>query len=450
MHRFIHRRKFRVLIPLLLAIVSGCEAPLIDGFFTKAEWEEIGELSPLPEQPPLDSTNIYADNPDAAVFGQKLFFERDYAGPLITGDDGQNGGLGQVGEVGALACRDCHLGDWMVDTRSNPMATSLGADRMARNAASLVNIAYYPEHWYENDGIMDSIWGESIVDVEFDPGFNSSRLRFVHVVYDQYKDDYEAIFGPLDPALDPAAPDADRFPPEGRPGSPAWDSMTADDQMHVNTIMANAGKALHAYQRQLISRDAPFDRYVAGDTTAISDTAKRGLKIFVGKGACIACHTGPAFTDGEFHNTGMEPQGEYAVPPGSDPQAWPLGGRLPAIDIALGYEFNSNSIYSDDQNSGRLDDLVADPALLGQWRTKSLRQIAESAPYMRTGQLETLREVVEFYNDGGSEAGFVGEKDEDIAELNLDEDEIDDLVAFLETLTGQPVEPALLEDISVP
>lgn len=444
------QRRIRVLVPLLFALAAtGCEEPLIDGF-TEAEWEEINKLSPLPEQPPLDPTNVYADNPAAAEFGQMLFFESDYAGPLIVGDDGNNGGLGQIGETGALSCRDCHLGDWMIDTRSNPMATSLGADRMQRNSASLINVAYYPEHWYENDGIMDSIWGESIVDVEFDPGFNSSRLRLAHAIYEDYQTHYDAIFAPLDPALDPAAPDADRFPPDGRPDSPEWDGMTLEDQMHVNTIMANVGKALHAYQRQLISRDAPFDQYVAGDYSAISESAKRGLKIFIGKGACVACHTGPAFTDGEFHNTAMEPLGEHVAPPGSDPEAWPLGGRLPAIDIALSYEFNSSSPYSDDPDTGRLDDLTPDVELLGQWRTKSLRQIAESAPYMRTGQFETLREVVEFYNDGGSESGFVGERDEDMEELNLEEDEIDDLVAFLETLTGDPVDPALLEDTSIP
>ena len=443
-------QRIRFLVLLLVVFSFGCEEDLIDDLFTDAEWEEISQLSPLPEAPPLDSTNVYADNPAAAELGQMLFFEKDYSGPLITGDDGNNGGLGQIGESGQISCRDCHLGDWMIDTRSNPLATSLGADRMARNSASLINVAYYPEHWYENDGIMDSIWGESIVDVEFDPGFNSSRLRFAHAMFEDYRTQYDAIFPPMDPALDPAHPEASRFPAEGRPGSPEWDNMLPADQTHVNEIMANAGKALHAYQRLLVSRNAPFDQYVAGDFTAISASAKRGLKLFIGKAGCIACHTGPAFTDGEFHNTAMEPLGEHAVPPGSDPEAWPLGGRLPAIDIALGYEFNSNSPYSDDPDSGRLDELTPDVELLGQWRTKSLRQIAESAPYMRTGQLDTLREVVEFYNDGGSESGFVGEPDEDIVELNLTEDEIDDLVAFMETLTGDPIDSALLQDTSIP
>lgn len=93
-----------------------------------------------------------------------------------------------------------------------PSATSLGADHLARNAGSLVNVAYYPDHWYESDGLLDSLWGQSVVDIEFDPAFNSSRLRLAHVIYDEYRDEYNAIFRPLDPALDPAQGDLHQVP----------------------------------------------------------------------------------------------------------------------------------------------------------------------------------------------------------------------------------------------
>jgi cytochrome c peroxidase len=226
--------------------------------------------------------------------------------------------------------------------------------------------------------------------------------------------------------------------------------MTPEDQAHVTAVMVNFGKALHAYQRKLISRNAPFDRYVAGDYQAISESAKRGLGLFIGKAACVECHSGPVLADGEFHNTGMEPMGEYAVPPDTAPDAWPLGGRYSAIPFVLGYEFNTSSVHSDDPATGRLDDLVAGDAEKGQWRTKSLRQVAETAPYMRTGQMATLREVVEFYSEGGHEGGFIGVKDEAMKPLDLTEQEIDDLVAFMETLTGEELLPALLQDTSLP
>jgi cytochrome c peroxidase len=431
------------------ALCGACGEDTIDGF-TPAEWDVIATLSPLPETPPPDPTNQYAEDPMAAALGQSFFFESAYSGPLLVGDDGQNGGLGQEGETGKISCRSCHLGPWMIDTRSNPPATALGAGHMARNSGSLINVAYSPGHWYENDGLLDSIWGESVVDIEFDLGFNSSRLRLAHVIYDKYRDAYEAVFPPLDPALDTEAPDAERFPPDGRPDSPEWQGMTPEDQAHVTSVMVNFGKALHAYQRTLISRNAPFDQYVAGDYQAISESAKRGLGLFIGKAACVECHSGPVLSDGKFHNTGMEPMGEYAVPPGTAPDAWPLGGRYSSIPFVLDYEFNTSSVHSDDPATGRLDELVAGDEEKGQWRTKSLRQVAETAPYMRTGQMATLREVVEFYSEGGHEDGFIGVKDEVMKPLNLTEQEIDDLVAFLETLTGEEVPPALLQDTSSP
>ena len=82
-------------------------------------------------------------------------------------------------------------------------------------------------------------------------------------------------------------PDKGRFPPSGRPGSAsgAWEGMTRGDQIVVETIMANCGKALEAYERLLVSRNAPLDRYVEGDFTALSTNAKRGLKLFISRDA---------------------------------------------------------------------------------------------------------------------------------------------------------------------
>jgi cytochrome c peroxidase len=108
------------------------------------------------------------------------------------------------------------------------------------------------------------------------------------------------------------------------------------------------------------------------------------------------------------------------------------------------HEFNSDSRWSDDRNTGRLDDVTKDEALRGAWRTKGLRQVAETAPYMHTGQFPDLRSVVEFYNDGGHDEGTVGTKSELIVPLNLADAEIDDLVAFLRALTGEEVAPELL------
>ena len=121
-------------------------------------------------------------------------------------------------------------------------------------------------------------------------------------------------------------------------------------------------------------------------------------------------------------------------------------GRYAAIPKALAATFGVNSEWSDDTSTGKLDDLVQDESQMGQFRTKHLRQVAETGPYMHTGDLASLREVVEFYNAGGGESGFSGQKDEVIIPLNLSETEVDDLVAFLETLTGEDIAADLLVD----
>jgi cytochrome c peroxidase len=261
-------------------------------------------------------------------------------------------------------------------------------------------------------------------------------LRLAHVIYANHRDDYNAIFDPdLDPALDPASADADRFPGDAAVGSPEWMAMTTADQDHVTQIYVNFGKSMQAYLTLLVSKNSSFDRYVAGDTAAIDAAAKRGLKLFAGKAGCIECHSTPHFSDDDFHNTGIAAEG---------PNVTTENGRAATIAFVLGHEFNSSSKWSDDRGTGRLDGLNEDDSLLGAWRTKGLRQIAETAPYMHTGQFKDLHAVVEFYNQGGHTDGIVGTKSELIVPLNLSDAEIDDIVAFLQTLTGEEIPAALI------
>lgn len=428
----------RVAVLGCVAALAACsDEELVDGIFTPQQWAKIEELSPLPD-PPTDPTNRYQHDPMAAALGHKLFFEADYAGPLRVGDDGHNGGLGMVGDTGRISCASCHMGPWLIDLRSNPSNVSLGADIIPRNAASMVNVAYYSP-WIENDGLLDSLWSEAMVDVEFDPGFNSSRLRLAHVIFDEYRAEYDAIFDPdLDPALDPTHPEAARFPADARPGSPEWDAMTVEDQDHVTGVFVNFGKALHAYLDLLVSRDAPFDRYVAGDADALTPAAKRGLQLFVGRAACVECHDTPHFSDDDFHNTGLAAAGPYV--------STTEQGRYDRVDFLLAHEFNSSSRWSDDRDTGRLDEVTKDEALIGAWRTKGLRQVAETAPYMHSGQFGTLEEVVDFYDQGGHSEGFHGTKDEIIQPLDLSDDDESDLVEFLKSLTGQELPEELLRN----
>lgn len=434
------------LVAAALVLGTSCteEEPLVDGLFTHAEWEKIQTLSPLPDLPD-DPTNRHADDPAAAAFGQRLFFEAAYSGPLMIGDDGKNGATGAAGDQGTMSCASCHSGPWLIDERSKPGNVSLGAAYLPRNAGSLVNAAHYFP-WIENDGLLDSLWSECMIDVEFDLSFNSSRLRLAHVLYEKHRDEYNAVFDPdLDPALDPAHPEAARFPAEGRPGSAAWGSMTPADQAHVTRAWVNFGKAIHAYLNLLVSGDAPFDRYVAGDTGALSPAAKRGLKLFVGKAACDACHSGPDLSDHQFHNTGVEQAVGEHVPEVDE-------GRYTDVGKLLKNVFRGDGEFSDDPTAGaeKLRGLAQDEADRGKFRTKSLRGVPSTGPYLHNGSLATLEEVVHFYNVGGAEGGYAGTKDPRMVPLNLTATEEADLVALLRSLSGEAVPDALKQDTSAP
>ena len=156
-------------------------------------------------------------------------------------------------------------------------------------------------------------------------------------------------------------------------------------------------RALASYVRTIYSGDSPFDRYIYGDRNALSDEARRGLRIFRGKGNCTACHVGPTLSDEEFHNTGV---------------AW------------------RNSKFLDD---GRytVTKLEKDR---GKFKTPTLREIARTAPYMHDGSLTALKDVVDFYSDGGRENPY---RDEEIRSLQLTAREKRGLLAFLKSLTGK-------------
>jgi cytochrome c peroxidase len=427
----------------LLSSIAGCGddgTALVDGTFTEAEWGVIESLSPLPEVP-ADPSNAVADDPAAATLGQRLFFEASHAGPIAVAADGQNGGLGAVDESGKVSCASCHQPSiYFDDERSNPNATSLAAGWGGRNTPPVVNAAFY--RWYKWDGGSDTVWHQAIGTTESAVSHNSSRLAVAHMLLARYKTEYEAIFGAL-----PDLSDTVRFPPTGKPKASAadpdgaWEGMAAADQGLINEVMANFGKAIGAYERLLVSRNAPFDDYVAGDFEAIGAAAKRGLRLFVGKANCIECHGTPLFSDSSFHNLGVPQEGEHVSATDT--------GRFGAVSSLVPSTFNSDGDYSDG-SLGILAGLAQDESQRGQFRTKHLRQIAETGPFMHTGQFATLREVIEFYDDGGGEAGFEGTKDRLMVPLNLTSAEMDDLEAFLATLTGEQIPASLQADTSAP
>jgi cytochrome c peroxidase len=398
--------------------------------------------SPLPAVPP-DPTNAYADDAQAAVLGQRLYMDRSYSGALNVGTDGGNGGLGDAGVRGLVSCFSCHASAAGDDNRTVPNNVSLGTGYGTRNALPVVNSSFYA--WTNWGGRFDTQWSLPLAVAENPNIMKSTRLEVAHLIFDKYRADYDAIFTPtLDPALAPDAGDASRFPAAGKPKAAAadpdgpWELMAAGDRTIVNRIYANYGKAIAAYLRKLVSRNAPFDRFIAGNDAAISDSAKRGLKVFLGKGDCRDCHSGPNFADDQFHALGV-PQTGVRVP------ATDLG-RYADVPPLLASPFNSAGAFSDQPDAGKLTGLTQQASQLGAFRTKSLRGLSASGPYMHAGQQATLEEVIDFYDVGGGTVPDGGTKT--LQALNLTAAEKADLAAFLRTLDGEAVPAALLDDTS--
>ena len=384
-----------------------------EDIFTEREWGVIQRLSPLPDTPPPNPTNRVADDPEAAQLGQMFFFDTRFS------------------KDGTVACATCHS---PFHGFADVEATSLGAGRGTRNAPTLLNAAY--NKWQFWDGRADTLWAQALSALEGENEQAGTRLQYAHLINLHYEVDYERVFGSL-----PELGDTTRFPLDGKPGDSAFDSISEADRRAVNTVFANIGKAIEAYERLLISRNAPFDRYVAGDVTAISLEAKRGLKTFIGKGVCILCHDTPSFTDNEFHNLGV-PQG--ALPEDT--------GRYAGISSLLADPFNGGGIYSDDTAVATriLDFLEPTAQHQGEFKTPTLRNVTLTPPYFHTGEFPTLISVIEFNNAGGTGGDFVGRRERTLEPLDLSQQEKDDLVEFLETLTGELPPAHLLNKPNLP
>jgi cytochrome c peroxidase len=222
----------------------------------------------------------------------------------------------------------------------------------------------------------------------------------------------------------------------GAPGDGAeFDGMSAEDQDAVTRVWVNVGKALGAYQRLLDCGPGRFDAWVAGDEQALTRAEQRGAALFVSKGGCVTCHSGPYLSDEQFHNVGLQPQLVATVFVDSDDPGASVGlAKLQADPL------NSKGRYSDGDD-GRLPAEIPDAAL-GSFKTPRLRCVEGRPSLMHTGQLRTLEDSVEFFNRGGDLFGFPGKNE--LTPLNLSPRERADLAAFMRTLTGPGPDARLL------
>ncbi len=297
-----------------------------------------GDIVPLPE------VTVPKDNPMTPAkieLGKMLFFD-----PRLSGND-------------HWACSTCHnpsLGF------SDGLPRSLGfgdETELGRHAPTVLNIAYNTSQFW--DGRAPTMEAQAVGPIQAAREMNSNpkELEKELNAIPEYKERFIKVFG-------------------------------------EPVTMPNIGKAIAAFERTLVTRDAPFDRYMRGDKNALNTQEKRGLIIYISKAACSQCHNGANFTDNQFHNIGL-------------PQVGPLKEDLGR------YEVTKNE-----------KDKKA-------FKTPTIRNVTLTPPYMHNGVFKTLEEVVDFYNKGGGEDPNKSDK---IFKLSLTDKEKEDLVAFLKTLTG--------------
>ncbi|MEZ4640455.1 MAG: cytochrome c peroxidase [Caldilineaceae bacterium] len=363
----------------------------------------IDSLAPLPPDP----SNAVADDPRAAALGQAIFFDTRFSAN------------------GQFSCATCHQPDHYF-TDGLPKAQAMGTT--PRHTPTIVGVAYDP--WFYWDGRRDSQWSQALTPMEAAVEQGGNRTRFAHIIAEYYPDEYEDIFGPL-PTLDHLPQDAG--PVIDPVTSAAWDGMSTADQDIVNRVFANIGKAIAAYERRIMPGRSRFDDYVAaavaGDQARMADLFSNdevaGLRLFLGKGNCTQCHNGPQFTNGSFHNNGI---------PAEEGQNFDLG-RVEGVKQALENPFNCLGPYSDADPSDCAETRFAKTEgdeLIGSFKTPTLRNVANTAPYMHKGTFADLDAVLNHYN--AAPAAFPGHSD--LTPLALSDNEMAQIKAFLYTLSA--------------
>lgn len=269
---------------------------------------------------------------------------------------------GRLSKDGKVSCASCHDPQKGFSNDDN-FATGVGGARGGRSAPSVINAAYYRQQFW--DGRAKSLEEQALGPIQ-NPIEMAETLESVIKKLngiDGYRSQFQDVFGT---------------------------DATAD----------GIAKAIAAYERTVLSGNAPYDKFKAGDESALSEAAARGRKLFFGKANCSACHGGSNFSDNSYHNIGIGMKAEK-----------PDVGR----EAISGLEGDR-----------------------GAFKTPTLREIARTGPYMHDGSLKTLEEVVEHYAKGGIANEWL---DEELFPLRLTADDKKDLIVFLKEGLSSPDYP---------
>ena len=373
-------RRIAVCLVLASGPAAAADTP-VD--FTEDEKALIAAHGPWPVKTGPDPSNRVSGNPAAIAYGKTLFESVD-----LSIDRGRS-------------CATCHI---PALGHGDGKSRGVGRARVDRNTMPLFNLRL--NTWYGWDGKSDSLWAQSI-----DPILDQRELGMTPAE--------------LQPRIAESTALATRY----------RDVFGRDVTTHdAETAMVNIAKALAAYQETITSGKSDFDRFrdalAAGDAVGIAAypaAAQRGAKLFVGRGRCDLCHFGANFTNGEFHDIGL---------PHFPEQGRVDKGRYGGILVLRRSRYNLLGPFNDDAErttAGFTRHVRLTQRNWGEFRVPSLRNVAETAPYMHDGSKATLEDVVRHYSEI-PEDRLHQDGEKLLRPLNLTVGEIADLVAFLKTL----------------
>jgi cytochrome c peroxidase len=335
---------------------------------------------PIPRDNPqkVDADGWPVQDDPKVQLGKLLFFE-----PMLSGD-------------GSVSCQTCHVqgAGWALNSA---ISRSYPGQSHWRNSQSVVNAAYMSKLFW--DGHSRSLETQAPSAAKGLAGNGKEPMMIARLLsVPEYVEMFEVAFGSA-----------------RNPVRDAW-------------------RAISAFERTLTSVDSPVDQYLRGDEEALDDTQIRGLDLFNGKARCIMCHNGPLASDEKFYNLGLPRQ--------------PLFAQIAKNQIGFRSQNYSAGmpeyVFRNTKSDLGLYPRTHNKEDMGKFRTQPLRFIEYTPPYYHSGVMDDLYEVVEFYNAGGgddyvkADFGFTT-KTARLKPLGLSDDEIDDLVAFLEGFTGEEI-----------
>jgi len=371
-------------------LIVVCMNTVAETEFTALEVQAMSLHGPWPVSTPADPGNELSGLGWAEQTGEQLFSDSS------------------LSKTGTLSCASCHQ---KASGFSDDRALASGLKTGHRNTQGLLNAGL--QRWFGWDGGTDSLWSASMRPLLADHEMGNSLPQLAATL--QEKDQWLTHL--------------QRF----RNSNPS----VSESELNDEQIAVYAAKTIAAYTRTLRSGATPFDRFLAatqaGDTAqqaAYPEAAKRGLKLFLSDANCQVCHFGPNFSNGEFHDIGRP----FFTGVGKvDP------GRFTGIERMLDDPFNLLGAYAVNvSQSSRLKsaNVKRSQSNWGQWRTPSLRNLTDTAPYMHDGSLKTLRDVVDFYAE--IDPMRLHSQGESILKpMDWTEQDREDLVRFLESLSSE-------------